>query len=352
MRRKPRELPEDSTTEVEWRAPKAEQLNAKGAGDPLPVPVGFGCQTTGGAHGEVLHVRKPDDPADELVEGTLRWALAQTGPTWVVFEKDLTIELHAPLAPTADTTIDGRGHAVTIAGHTTTGGFRVEADNVVVESLTLAGFGDHDAAGNTNNPHDAIYLRGCSRIWVDHCDLSAASDKALAISFGCRDVTVSACHFHDQKQTFQIGNMTNAMLDVEQTVTSLRNYFDACGYRLPVVSYGKLHQLNCYLRAWGEYGVRSQRIAQAYVEGNVFEAGEDPSATLIHPANDGANDSGSLQDDRDGYLYDVANLYINKCKKQSTGPDHVFNPKDAYAYTADEATPDLAQRVAADAGPL
>lgn len=340
-------LPTDTSTEVTAVTSRARVLKARGV-PVLAVPVGFGCATTGGTRSTVYQVSSDQDNEER---GTLRWALTQAGPKWITFEGDMSIALERPLQVGSDTTLDGRGRKVTLAGGPKVAGLLIEqVENVIVESLTLTDFGDRDLTG-ANDPHDAISVKQASRVWIDHCDLSLAADKALGIS-GTSEVTVSWNHFHDQYQTFQIGNMTTANDDVNNTVTVMLNWFDHCGYRQPVVSYGKAHVLNNYYREWGQYAVRSQRLAQVYLENNVFQPGEKTQATLIRPASDGTNDSGSLQDDRNGYLYETGNLYLEKCRHPNTGTEHMFNPNKAYTYTALEASQELVEVITAGAGPV
>jgi pectate lyase len=326
---------------------KRATLRARGVPQ-LPVPIGFGANATGGHKGKVLHVTSD---TDDGAEGTLRWATAQSGPTWIVFEGDMTIALSEALPLTADTTVDGRGHQVVVSGHHRTSGLVInEVDNVVVESLTLRGFGNTDLAAEDNDPFDAISVVRAQRVWVDHNDLSQASDKTLGVG-GMVRITVSGNHFHNQRQTLQLGSMHAANDAIHNQVTVTRNHFDHCAYRMPVVSYGKAHVFNNVMEAWEVYAVRSQRLAQTYLENNVFKPGDDATATLLSPGQI-SSDHGTNTDSRDGWLYDTGNLYLGKCKHPSTGKEHMFSPAEAYAYTAEEATLELAEQVAAEAGPV
>src|SRR3954466_15524083 len=117
-------MPVDTGTEVEWTEAPAPYLYA-GEGAPLLAPGGCGAAPAGGAGGEVLHVFKVKDEPDDPKPHSLRWAVNKPGPKWIVFDEKLNINLVAPLALTADTTLDGRGHKVTISGHATCGGLEI-----------------------------------------------------------------------------------------------------------------------------------------------------------------------------------------------------------------------------------
>ena len=58
-----------------------------------------------------------EDSPERPAPGTLRYGLRRGGPTWIVFDRDLTIRLRAPLPVPSDTTLDGRGRAVELTGH-------------------------------------------------------------------------------------------------------------------------------------------------------------------------------------------------------------------------------------------
>ncbi|MFT4084120.1 MAG: polysaccharide lyase family 1 protein [Nocardioides sp.] len=340
-------LPSSTTTAVSAVAATATSLApADGSVAALPVPVGFGAATTGGAGGTVIHVTSAADDASQ--SGTLPWALAQAGPKWIVFDDDMTITLTSPAQVTSETTIDGRGHDVLITGPGTSGLVIDGVDNVIVEGLRLRDFGD-TALTSSNDPYDAISVVASTRVWIDHNTLSEAGDKLIGIQDGTSGVTVSWNHFWDQEQTLQVGEMSTASADVDQTVTIADNWFDHVGYRMPVVSYGKAHVYNNYLDSWTRYAVRSERLAQIYLEANVFQAASSKKATLTTVAQT-CNDAGTLCDSRKGFIYDTGNLYLGTTVTAKSRKGKVFDPSDAYSYTAAEASTDLATVISTGAG--
>ena len=312
----------------------------------LDQRLGFGAQVTGGADGPKVRVTTDADSGP----GSLREAVAGDQPAWIVFKEDMTITLDSPLVVGSNKTIDGRGRDIEITAPGQTGIQLTDVSNVIIESLTLRDFGDVELTDKNNLP-DAINLDHASEIWIDHNDLSVAGDKLIAVTNGSANITVSWNHLHDQEQVFQIGNQTTQDADAAQSVTVHHNFFDHPGYRSPVISYGRAHVFNNYYLDWQTYAVRSERVAQLFLESNVFVGSRSARAVLTTVQGDGCNDNGTRCDDRDGFLRAVGNLTEGARKIRDSSPDEVFDPAAAYAYAAETADQALADRVAAGAGP-
>ena len=313
----------------------------------LAQRVGFGGGVTGGAGGQIVHVTSDADSGT----GSLRTAVAGNDPRWIVFDKDMTIKLTKPLAVGSNKTIDGAGQKVEITGPGIQGLDLIGDSNVIVESLTLHDFGNVAKTAQNNLP-DAIHLDHAHGIWIDHNDLSMAGDKLVAVSNGSTGITVSWNHFHDQLQTFQIGNQATAAADVAQTVTVNDNFFDHTGYRNPVIAYGRAHVYNNYYLGWKSYGVRAERTAQMVLQNNIFVAGSNPRAAIVTTHAGGCNDAGTRCDNRPGYVKSEGNLLLNGAKIKNHGPQtNFFDPAKVYRYTARPATMGLATQIAKLAGP-
>lgn len=308
--------------------------------------VGFGAEVTGGAGAPVVHVTTDADSGP----GSLRAAVSAQAPAWIMFDKDMTIKITKPLSVCSNKTIDGIGRKVEITGHGVEGLDLIGVSNVIIANLTLHDFGDTAKTKNNNTP-DAIHLDHSHGVWINHCDLSMAGDKLIAVSNGSSAVTVSWNHLHNQEQVFQIGNQATGPADTVQTVTIEHNFFDHTGYRNPVVSYGKAHVYNNYFLDWRLYGVRAERTGQMYLQNNIFRAGPNPRATLVTPAGKGCNDAKTHCDSRSGYLLSVGNLLLGGAKVTTSDPTKVFDPAKLYKFTAAPATQALADTIAAQAGP-
>jgi pectate lyase len=79
--------------------------------------IGFGKKAIGGRNGAIYVVTDSgdDDPVNPR-PGTLRHAVIQDEPLWIIFERDMVIKLKKELVMNSFKTIDGRGASVHIAG--------------------------------------------------------------------------------------------------------------------------------------------------------------------------------------------------------------------------------------------
>ncbi|KAK1325437.1 putative pectate lyase 2 [Acorus calamus] len=76
--------------------------------------VGFGKSALGGKFGNIYIVNDTSDDPIDPKPGTLRYAVIQTRPLWIVFSKDMFITLENELIVNSFKTIDGRGVEVEI----------------------------------------------------------------------------------------------------------------------------------------------------------------------------------------------------------------------------------------------
>ncbi|KAI7980516.1 putative pectate lyase 15 [Camellia lanceoleosa] len=96
-----------------WRCDPNWQQNRKRLAD---CGIGFGRNAIGGRDGRFYVVTDPgdDDPVNPR-PGTLRHAVIQEEPLWIVFKRDMVIQLKQELIMNSFKTIDGRGANVHIA---------------------------------------------------------------------------------------------------------------------------------------------------------------------------------------------------------------------------------------------
>lgn len=170
--------------------------------------LGFGRGTTGGKKGKIYVVTSPAD--DDLVNpkpGTLRHAVIQERPLWIIFACHMVIRLSEELLVTSDKTIDGRGYSVHIIG-----GAQISLQyvkNVIIHGLHIreskAGHGGmiRDSASHygqrTGSDGDGISIFGSSNIWIDHVTMSNSMDGLIDVIMGSTAVTISNCHFTHHK---------------------------------------------------------------------------------------------------------------------------------------------------------
>lgn len=156
----------------------------------FPGADGYGKYTTGGRGGEVCYVTRTDDCTDDnLVEGTLRWALRHDNggkPRTVLFNVSGTIYLTSVLKlQYPDVSILGQsapGGGVCIAGYN----IYICQNNVIVRYIRFR------AGDIPNTSMTGLDMENCENVIIDHCSMTWSMEECLT-AYDSKYTTVQWC---------------------------------------------------------------------------------------------------------------------------------------------------------------
>lgn len=254
--------------------------------------LGFGHQTTGGKKGKIYVITDPSD--NDLVEpkpGTLRHAVIQPEPLWIIFKTSMIIRLKAELIMTSDKTIDGRGARVHVTGGA---GFTLQfVKNVIIHNLYIhdikAGGGgmirdsvDHVGI-RTNSDGDGVSVFGSSNIWLDHLSMRNCMDGLIDAVEGSTAITISNCHFtkHNEVMLFGASDGFPAGDEKMQITVAFNHFGKGLIQRMPRCRWGFFHVVNNDYTHWQMYAIGGSQHPTIISQGNRFIAPRDPNAKEV-----------------------------------------------------------------------
>jgi pectate lyase len=286
---------------------------------------------------------------EEGQEQWLQYAM-QVGTTVIVYDVPCTVTLTRPLDVRSGVTIQATQPVTFTGNYGPYAGFKIHArSGVVLRNLTIREFGI-PAQRSQNNPHDCIDILGSTNVVLEHLTISQCGDKQVSIMGGSTAYLRWNRFVGDpyHAQFVQVGAQFYASTDSSQMVRSTLNWFEGDGYRMPNVSYGKMHSWNnLFDRPYAS--TQCQRGAQCIFENDVWI----PKATCqtmikYEPDGSGCNDDGDLCDDTPGAGRVSGAWLQNGAKAPSYNPSSVFIP--TYRYSAVAANQSLVDNVKATAG--
>ncbi|KAH0707438.1 hypothetical protein KY289_012514 [Solanum tuberosum] len=189
-----------------------------------------------------------DDPVNPK-PGTLRHAVIQDEPLWIIFKRDMVIQLKQELVMNSYKTIDGRGASVHISGgpcitihHTS---------NIIIHGINI-----HDCKQSGNgNIRDSPNHSG----WWDVSDGDA--------------ITISNNYFTHHDKVMLLGHSDSFTQDQGMQVTVAFNHFgEGLVQRMPRCRHGYFHVVNNDYTHWEMYAIGGSAAPTINSQGNRFLA--------------------------------------------------------------------------------
>ncbi|KAL4366370.1 hypothetical protein GQ457_05G010950 [Hibiscus cannabinus] len=267
-----------------WRCDPNWERNRQKLAD---CGIGFGKNAMGGKNGRIYVVTDAgdDDPVNPK-PGTLRHAVIQDEPLWIIFKRDMVITLKEELVMNSYKTIDGRGASVHISGgpcitiHYTS--------NIIIHGINIH---DCKAGGSTtirDSPEhaghwdpsdgDGVSIFNSKNIWIDHCTLSNCQDGLIDVIHGSTAVTISNNHMTHHDKVMLLGHSDAYTQDKDMQVTVAFNHFgEGLVQRMPRCRHGYFHVVNNDYTHWEMYAIGGSANPTINSQGNRFLAPDDGS---------------------------------------------------------------------------
>ncbi|CAN4079177.1 unnamed protein product [Withania somnifera] len=202
-------------------------------------------------------------------------------PLWIIFKRDMVVQLKQELVMNSFKTIDGRGTSVHISG-----GPCITIHykkNIIIHGINI-----HDCkpSGNGNirdSPNhsgwwdvsdgDGISIFGGTNIWVDHCSLSNCHDGLIDAIHGSTAITISNNYFTHHDKVMLLGHSDSYMQDKGMQVTVAFNHFgEGLIQRMPRCRHGYFHVVNNDYTHWEMYAIGGSAAPTINSQGNRFLA--------------------------------------------------------------------------------
>ncbi|KAJ7970952.1 Pectate lyase [Quillaja saponaria] len=252
---------------------------------------GFGRNARGGAAGRIYVVTDPSD--NDMVNpkpGTLRHAVIQKEPLWIIFSHSMIIRLQQELLMAGDKTIDARGANVHIAYGA---GITIQ----FVRNVILHGLHIHDIVPKegglirdsvdhigtrTRSDGDGISIFGASNIWIDHISMFNCADGLIDVIQASTAITISNCHLTHHNDVMLFGASDLFEGDKIMQITVAFNHFGkGLVQRMPRCRWGFFHVVNNDYTHWLMYAIGGSSHPTIISEGNRFIAPNNPAAKEI-----------------------------------------------------------------------
>lgn len=214
-----------------WRCDPNWESNRQRLAD---CAIGFGKDAIGGKKGRIYVVSDSgdDDPVNPR-PGTLRHAVIQDEPLWIIFKRDMVIQLKKELVMNSFKTIDGRGASVHISGGPCITIHFVS--NIIIHGINIHDCTPGSSGDIRDSPEhsgfwrvsdgDGVSIFNGQHIWVDHCSLSNCRDGLIDVIHGSTAVTISNNYFTHHDKVMLLGHSDSFTQDKNMQVTVAFNHF-------------------------------------------------------------------------------------------------------------------------------
>ncbi|KAJ8557541.1 hypothetical protein K7X08_003166 [Anisodus acutangulus] len=253
--------------------------------------LGFGQGTIGGKNGKYYIVADSSDrDTVNPTPGTLRHAVIQDEPLWIIFAADMFITLKHELIVNSYKTIDGRGAKVHITGN---GCITLQyISNVIIHNIHIYNClpsGNTDIRSSpTHVGHrgrsdgDGISIFGSRNIWIDHCALSHCTDGLIDAIMGSTGITISNSYFTHHDEVMLLGHDDRYTPDTGMQVTIAFNHFGVgLVQRMPRCRRGYIHVVNNDFTEWQMYAIGGSANPTINSQGNRYTAPLDANAKQV-----------------------------------------------------------------------
>ena len=273
-----------------------------------------------------------------IAPGSLRECAYKDGPTWILFEKDGTYNLEAPLRLGSDKTFDGRGRDIRITGM---GILTQESSNLIFENLIFTA--PAITVQDTSSRRALSLHNGTHHVWVDHCVFEEYPLVELDVKRGSHNVTISWSRFENAQTGVLFGLAADIIMDTAQSLTMHHNYFAGLSQDGILAHGGKLHAYNNFFDSVEKSGVVCSDSAHCLIEKNVFN--NELPVTLYR----WYNEDGSPVDSTVGFVNMVENKF-SVGGSDSDFADHAVGFVPDYKYESGLADVSLVLRLKNESG--
>ncbi|PWA61294.1 AmbAllergen [Artemisia annua] len=253
--------------------------------------IGFGRFASGGKGG--LYYMVTDSSDHDVVNptpGTLRHAVLQAEPLWIMFASSMLINLKHELIVNSYKTIDGRGVNVDITGG---GCITIQyVTNVIIHNIRVYGCKPSGNADIRSSPThvgrrglsdgDGISISGSRNIWIDHCSFAHCTDGLIDAILGSTAITISNSYFTNHNEVMLMGHDDAYLPDKGMQVTFAFNHFGrGLIQRMPRCRHGYFHVVNNDFTEWKMYAIGGSANPTINSQGNRYIAPPDPNAKEV-----------------------------------------------------------------------